>query len=103
RDAKTSVVLYSVSSDVDGVKIAREMGTRFNKAIVRMLATASEPLTTDPEMAAFMLQAAMVGVSRSLLESGAPEKRFETVRRELISLGCAYLNAAGPLVRDAAV
>lgn len=40
-DAKTSVALYSVSSDVDGARIVQQMGIRSNKAIVRMLATAS--------------------------------------------------------------
>src|SRR6202453_1132277 len=71
RDAKASVALHSVSSDVDGAKIVQQMGTRFNRAIVGMLATSSEPLTTDPELVAFMLQGALVGVSRSLLESAA--------------------------------
>jgi AcrR family transcriptional regulator len=42
RDAKTSVALYSVSSDLDGAKIVQQMGSRSNKAIVRMLATACE-------------------------------------------------------------
>src|ERR1700743_3238188 len=42
RDAKTSVALYSVSADVDGVKIVQQVGVRSNKAIVGMLATASE-------------------------------------------------------------
>lgn len=103
RDTKTSIALYSVSSDVDGAKIVQQMGTRFNRAIVRMLASSAEPLTTDPELVAFMLQGAMVGVSRSLLESGASEERFETVRQELILLGYAYLNAMRPWVRDATV
>lgn len=93
RDAKTSVTLYSVSSDVDGAKIVRQTGARFNHAVVQMLASSCEPLA-DPELAAFMLQSAMVGISRSLLESGAPIERFETVRQELICLGLAYLNAA---------
>jgi hypothetical protein len=47
RDAETSIALYSVSSDVDGAKIAQQMGTRFHEAIVGMLATAREPLVTD--------------------------------------------------------
>jgi hypothetical protein len=80
RDAKTSVVLYSVSSDVDGAKIVQQMGIRSNKAIVGMLATAREPLMTDPQLVASMLQGAMVGVSRRLLEFGAPEKQFETLQ-----------------------
>jgi hypothetical protein len=69
------------------------MGTRFNKAIVPMLATSREPLTTDPQLAAYMLQDAMVGVSRRMLESGAPEKQLDTLRRELIFMTCAYLDA----------
>jgi hypothetical protein len=93
RDAKTSVALYSVSSDVDGAKIVQQMGHRFNKAIVAMLATTCEPLSADPQLVASMLQGMMVGVSRRLLESGAPEKLFETSRRELIFVACAYMDA----------
>lgn len=93
RDAKTSVALYSVSSDVDGAKIVQQTGVRANKAIVRMLASACEPLTADPELVALMLQAAMVGVSRRMLESGAPEQALETLRKELIFAACAYLDA----------
>ena len=93
KDAKTSVALYSVSSDVDGAKIVQQMGIRSNKAIVRMLATASEPLTTDPQLVASMLQGAMAGVSRRLLESDAPEKQLDALRHELIFFVCAYLEA----------
>jgi AcrR family transcriptional regulator len=93
RDAKTSVALYSVSSDVDAAKIVQQMGSRSNKAIVGMLTTACEPLTTDPQLVASMLQGAMFGVSRRLLESDTPEKQFDTLRRELIFLACAYLKA----------
>jgi hypothetical protein len=70
------------------------MGARFNKAIVRMLETASEPLTTDPQLVASTLQAAMVGVSRAMLESAAPEKRLEATRTELIRMACVYLESS---------
>jgi hypothetical protein len=40
-----------------------------------------------------MLQAAMSGVSRRLLESSAPEKEFDTLHQELVFLVCAYLDA----------
>ena len=93
RDTKTSAALYSVSSDVDGAKIVQQMGVRCNKAIVGMLATAREPLTKDPQLVASMLQGAMTGVSRSLLESSAPEKQLDAWREELILLACAYLEA----------
>jgi AcrR family transcriptional regulator len=93
RDAKTSVALYWVSSDVDGARIVEQMGVRINKAIIHMLATAREPLTTDPQLVASVLQGTMAGVSRRLLESAAPEKQFDTFRRELIILACAYVGA----------
>jgi AcrR family transcriptional regulator len=93
RDAKTSVALYAVSSDVDGAKIVQEMGIRSNKAIVDMLKTAKEELTTDPQLVASMLQGVMVGVSRRMLESGVPESQFDVLRQEMIFLARAYLNA----------
>jgi AcrR family transcriptional regulator len=94
RDTKTSVALYSVGSDVDGAKIAQQIGVRSNKAIVRMLTTASDPLTTDPQLVASILQGMMVGVSRRILESNSPQKEFESLRTELILGACAYLDAS---------
>ena len=93
KDAKTSVALYSVSSDVDGARIVQQIGVRTNKAIVNMLASGCEPLTTDPQLVASVLQGMMAGASRRLLESGAAEKQFDTLRRELIILACAYVEA----------
>lgn len=92
-DAKSSIALYSVGSDVDGASIAQENGVRSNKAIVGMLKTASEQLTSDPQLVASMLQSAMFGVSRRLLESSAPEKEFDPLRQELIFLACSYVDA----------
>jgi hypothetical protein len=40
-----------------------------------------------------MLQGAMAGVSRRLLESDAPEKQLDALRHELIFFVCAYLEA----------
>jgi hypothetical protein len=93
RNDKTSVDLYTVSADVDGAKIVQQMGSRSNKAIVEMLKTAREDLATDPHVVASMLQGAMFGVSRRMLESGSPEKQFEILRQELVFLACAYLKA----------
>jgi hypothetical protein len=69
------------------------MGVRSNSAIVAMLETASEPLKKDPQIVASMLQGAMTGVSRRLLESDALEKVFDILRQELILLVCGYLEA----------
>ena len=93
KDAKASVALYSVSSDIEGAKIAQETGIKSTKAVAGMLKTAREQLTTDPQLVASMLQSVTVGVSRRLLESTAPEKQLDTLRRELIFLACTYLNA----------
>jgi AcrR family transcriptional regulator len=92
-DAKASVALYSVSSDVDGAKIAQQMSARTNKAIVGMLESACEPLTKDAQLVAWMLQGAMAGVGRRLLESYAPEKEFDALREELIFLVNGYMEA----------
>lgn len=93
RDVRTSVALYSVSSDVDGMNILRQLGGRSNDAIAAMLQTAREPLRTDPRLAASVVQSAMAGVSRRLVESETPEKHFEAMRRELVTMVSAYLES----------
>ena len=93
KDAKASVALYSVSADVDGARITREMSLKANRAVVAMLATAKDELTTDPELVASVLQATMAGVSRQMLESVSPESEYERLRDELVFLVCAYLRA----------
>lgn len=93
KDVKSSVALYSVSSHVDGARIVQSMGSRSIRAITEMLTTAREPLMKDPELVASMLQGAMTGVTRRLLECGAPEDQAESVRQELILLLNAYLAA----------
>jgi hypothetical protein len=93
KDVKTSAALYSVSSDVDGARIVQQVVERINQAIVEMLASAPESLTKDPRMIASMIQPAMAGVIRTLLESAAPEVEFEVLRQELIFFVCSYLEA----------
>jgi AcrR family transcriptional regulator len=95
KNAKTSVALYSVSSDVDGAKIVQQTGIRSNKAIVEMLASSREPLPADPALVASILQGAMAGIIRRLLESAAPENQFQTLQDELILFVSAYLEARG--------
>ena len=93
KNVKASLALYAVSSDIDGARIAREAGLRANRSIVALLATASNKVTTDPELVAAMLQATMAGVSRRLLESSSPEADYETLRNELAFLASSYLRA----------
>ena len=94
RNVKNSRALYAVSDDVDGAAVVRGMSTRFVRAIAAMLETAPEGLTTEPEIAACMLEGAMAGVSRRMLETGTFEKqRIEAMRGEAILLAQAYLRA----------
>ena len=93
KDLKTSLALYSVSSDVDGLRIAKDAGARVNKAILSMLATAPQPLGKDPQLVASMIQGAMGGVSRRLLESPSPEKQYQPLSEELVLMIRAYLAA----------
>ena len=98
RNAKTSAALYAVSSDVDAAKIVQQTGIRSNKAIVEMLASAREPLATNLQLVASMLQGMMAGVSRRMLESSAPEREGNALHRELIIVACAYLDACSARV-----
>jgi AcrR family transcriptional regulator len=93
KDAKASVALYSVSSDVDGARIVREMSLKANRDIAAMLATTTDKLTTDTQLVGSMLQATMAGVSRQLLESASPESDYDGLGDELVFLVCAYLHA----------
>ena len=94
RNVKTSLAMYSVSSDVDGAKIARQTGLHSGRSIVEMLKSSPEPLTTDPQIVVEMLTSAMFGVSRRLLEAPSPEKLVEPLKQELIFMACAYLKAS---------
>lgn len=90
---KTSMALYSVGSDVDGVQLAKELAVRTHRAITEMLRSATDRMLEDPELTATMLQGAMAGVSRRLLESEKPVELFEPLQRELIDMVSAYLQS----------
>jgi AcrR family transcriptional regulator len=91
KDPKTSVALYAVSSDMDGMRIAREGSDKIARAIVAMLRTTPEPLMVDAETAASLLQGTMAGVSRRLVESATPERELEMLRDELVFVARIYL------------
>ena len=93
-DGHAGAALYAVSSDVDGANIAKQMSARINEAIVEMLTTACDPLKTDPSLVASILQGAIAGVSRQLLESDDPKQQRNSVQRELTILACSYLAAS---------
>jgi AcrR family transcriptional regulator len=91
RNVKESMVLYSVSSDVDGTAIARAAGKQVRHALAKMFATAPEGLRKDPELVASVVSAALNGISRRLLESSSAERHLPVLREELLTLVHAYL------------
>jgi len=93
RDLKTSRAMYAVSSDVEGAKIAAVATAKANGAIVTLLQSAPETLTTDVQLMATVLQSTIAGVKRQLLESDAPEAQFEMMRRELVLVVRSYVRA----------
>jgi AcrR family transcriptional regulator len=93
QHVKASAAMYAVSSDFDGAKLRRQMSTRISKAIIGMLLSAREPYARDVQLAASILQGSLAGVSQRLLESPAPEKHVDDVRKEMIVFAIAYLEA----------
>jgi AcrR family transcriptional regulator len=93
RDPKKSRALYAVSSDVEGSKIVASVQARVNDAIVALLQSAPEVLTTDLKLMATMLQSTIAGVKRNLLESEMPETQFDAIQRELVLVVRSYVRA----------
>ncbi len=93
RDVVKGRALYAVSDDVDGAAVVQQMSRRLNRVIAAMLKSSSQGVTTEAGLAALMLQGAMMGVSRRMLEVGTVEKQVHGLRRESITMACAYLEA----------
>ena len=94
RRSATSVALYTISGDVDSISVLREMNVRSTAAIVAMLESSCDTLGKPADLLALMLQGAMAGVSRRLLESEDPEGLLQTIRTEMTLMACAYLRGA---------
>ena len=93
RDSRTSVALYAVSSDLDGARIARQISNRLHQSIVTLIETAPEPLARPAPLMVDMLQGALAGVSRKLLETPSPERHLPALREELLFLAGTYVSA----------
>lgn len=91
-NVKESVALYAVSSDIDGMTIAKQAGQRGIQKLTELFATAPEPLTKDPQLIATVVLSTFNGISRRLLESKSPERELAPLREELLALVDAYLH-----------
>jgi AcrR family transcriptional regulator len=88
----SSAALYSVSSDVDGIQIAKDAYDRVRHNVAGMFATAPQ-LGKNPETVATVILAAMNGIARRLLESDHPAADMPELRKELLFMVHAYLRA----------
>ena len=93
RTPKKSRALYALSSDMEGARISVGAMRRANHAIVELLESAPEVLTTDLQLMATVLQNIIAGVKRHLLESDMPEGQFEEMQRELVLVVRNYVRA----------
>ena len=91
KDEQTSVALYAVGSDLDGVEIAQGMKRDTHEAICGLFGTASDGPCEELALVTTMVQGLLAGISRQLVESDAPRRNFEPFRRELIRVVQAYL------------
>ena len=85
-----SVALYSVSSDVDGLRITEDLRLRTVAAFEAMLAAAPETLSVELRFVAFTMQASMNGIARRILETEVPACDHELLREQMIRILCAY-------------
>jgi AcrR family transcriptional regulator len=93
RDANASLALYAVSSDIDGLRISVELRRRSIAALIEALESSPERLTIPTQHAVFVIEAAMIGVSRRLLETRAPIREHATIQQNLIMMLCGYIKA----------
>lgn len=93
RDPAGSLALYAVSSDIDGISILEELGHRSSAALVKALESSPERLTVSAQHASFVIQAAMTGVSRRLLEARVAVREHAAIRHSLTVMLCGYIKA----------
>jgi AcrR family transcriptional regulator len=91
---RKSMALYAFSYDMDRVQIVKCISARIRDAMATMLRTSSEPLGTDPAVAAAMVGDMMAGVARRIVESEVPKKQADAMQRELVVAATAYLQAS---------
>lgn len=100
KDGKASVALYAISAHVDGVKLVQQISGRVHGAIRAMLESAPSNQALDTGLVTTVMQGAMSGVSRQLLESEDPAHMLAPMETQLTAMLHAYLQ--GCVGRNAA-
>ena len=91
QNLELGTAFYAISADVDGTRIAYANSARFVAALATMLASAPEPLAKDPALIASLLQGAIAGVARRILEAPLTAAQVRSLREELVASMCAYV------------
>ncbi len=91
QNVEVGTAFYAISADVGGTRIAYANSARFVTALATMLASAPEPLAKDPALIASLLQGAIAGVARRILEAPLTAAEVRSLREELVASMCAYV------------
>ena len=90
REPRTSLALYSVSADIDGLRITEDLRVRQEAAFKQAIASSPVRLQVSIEQVSFMLQSTMIGVSRRILESRVPAREHDALCEQMVVMLCAY-------------
>ncbi len=86
-----SLALYSVSGELDGLRISREVMDRARTALATALGTNLDLPAGHLDSIATLLISVIAGTSRHLLETGATPARIDELRDQLKLLCGSYL------------
>lgn len=93
RDPRGSLALYAVGSDIDAIRATEPLRVRSTQALVAAIEAAPEHYRADAEAMAFVLQGALTGLSRRILEARLTPRTYEPLITELTTMLCAYVAA----------
>jgi AcrR family transcriptional regulator len=91
NDVNNSASLYAIASDVDGMRIAKNVSARAFRHTTALFNTATERLNCDAELIATIVLASISGVTRRLLEDKPTQKLLPQIREHLVTMTHAYL------------
>ena len=93
REPRASLALYSVSADIDGLRITEDLRVRQKAAFMRAITSSQAKLQVDLEQVSFMLQSTMIGISRRILESRVPARDHAALCEQMVVMLCAYVES----------
>ncbi|MFO1101872.1 MAG: TetR/AcrR family transcriptional regulator [Methylocystis sp.] len=93
RNPREAMALYAVAEERGGAALAARMRARIATAVAAMLASAPDARFDDPALVATIALGALVGPVQAMLKEHAPAPVRARLRKELVTLVTAYLQA----------